>query len=64
MISRSADIWVAWAIRNKRSIFFYDSKVLDLSEFAYLHPGGRMMLENFKYKDITNTLFTVFPHDR
>lgn len=64
MMTKSADIWVAWAIRNKRSIFFFENKVLDLTEFAFSHPGGKKSLENFKYKDITSSLFKVFPHDR
>lgn len=64
MIKRSADLWVAWGIRNKRSIFFYDNKVIDLTDFAIIHPGGRKSLENYVYKDITQTLFKVYPHNK
>jgi cytochrome b involved in lipid metabolism len=64
MNKRSTDAWVAWAIRNKRSIFFYDAKVLDLTDFASVHPGGKRSLESYIYKDITQTLFKVYPHNR
>lgn len=63
-MKKTTDVWVAWAIRNKRLIFFYEKKVIDLTDFATIHPGGRKSLENYVYKDITQTLFKVFPHDK
>lgn len=64
MNTKSTDAWVAWGIRNKRSIFFYENKVLDLTDFALIHPGGKRSLECYIYKDITQTLFKVYPHNR
>ena len=64
MNKKSTNAWVAWAIRKKRSILFYETKVLDLTEFATVHPGGKRSLESYIYKDITQTLFKIYPHNR
>lgn len=36
--------------------------MLDLTDFIYEHPGGKKALSNYYYKDITDILFSVFPH--
>jgi len=38
--------------------------VLDLTNFMDLHPGGKKALINYINKDITNIIFTVYPHTR
>jgi len=48
----------------KKLLFFYDGKVYNLTYFIDKHPGGRKAIMNYIYKDITNILFKVFPHDK
>lgn len=56
--------WTAYGKRYNRMIFFYEEKVLDLTEFALYHPGGKKAIANYIFKDITDIIFNVFPHKR
>jgi cytochrome b involved in lipid metabolism len=37
---------------------------MDVTEFIHSHPGGKKALINYIYKDVTDTLFKVYNHDR
>jgi cytochrome b involved in lipid metabolism len=63
MIKRKEQ-WIAYAKPLKKCLFFYEDKVLDLTRFMTEHPGGKKALDNYVYKDITDTVFTVYPHKR
>jgi cytochrome b involved in lipid metabolism len=63
MIKR-ADEWIASSKKSHKSIFFYQDKVLDLTNFMEIHPGGKKALTNYINKDITNIIFTVYPHKK
>lgn len=52
-MSRSIDEWVHYGKQHRRCYFFYEDKVLDLSEFILRHPGGKKALANYINKDIT-----------
>lgn len=54
--------WIAIGHRKSRLYFFYGDKVLDLTEFAFDHPGGEKALRNYVFKDVTEFIFTVYPH--
>lgn len=32
--------------------------------FKNFHPGGAQVIRNYLFKDITDILFTVFPHNK
>lgn len=64
MMTRRVDEWIAFAKKSNKNLVFYEDKVLDLSAFMNQHPGGKKALLNYLNKDITNILFTVFPHKR
>jgi len=36
--------------------------VVDLTDFVNKHPGGKKAISNYFYKDITDILFSVYPH--
>lgn len=61
---KTTDEWIAYAKGQNRSIFFYDGRALDLTAFMFQHPGGRKILTHYTFKDITETIFNVFPHKR
>lgn len=56
--------WRKIGERKGRLYFFYEKSVLDLTTFADQHPGGRKALANYAGKDITNVIFTVYPHNQ
>jgi len=56
--------WITHGKQYNRMLFFYEEKVLDLTEFSIQHPGGKKALANYIFKDITDILFNVFPHKR
>jgi len=35
-----------------------------MSHFKFIHPGGSQVIRNYLFKDITDILFTVFPHNK
>ena len=63
-MTKRVDEWIASSKKLNKSIFFYQDKVLDLSNFMEIHPGGKKALTNYLNKDITNIIFTVYPHKR
>jgi cytochrome b involved in lipid metabolism len=54
--------WINWGKQKKRLLTFYKQDVIDLTDFIGIHPGGRKSLDNYIYQDITDQLFTVYPH--
>lgn len=32
--------------------------------FKNIHPGGSQVIKNYLFKDVTDILFTVFPHNK
>ena len=48
---------------NRRSLYFYEDKVLDLTGLTGFHHFSKKALESHIYKDITHILFNIFPHD-
>lgn len=56
--------WVSWGKQKKRFLTFYKENVFDLTDFVRIHPGGRKSLDNYIYKDVTDLLFTVYPHKK
>jgi cytochrome b involved in lipid metabolism len=54
--------WINQSKITKRMYFFYEDRVLDLTEFMNIHPGGQKALKNYVSKDITDILFSVYPH--
>jgi cytochrome b involved in lipid metabolism len=63
MIKRK-DEWIALGKQARKQIFFYEDKVLDLTHFMGEHPGGKKALTNYVYKDITDIIFSVYPHKK
>ena len=63
MIKRK-EHWISYAKPIKKQLFFYEDKVLDLTNFMNEHPGGRKALTNYVYKDITDIIFSVYPHKK
>jgi cytochrome b involved in lipid metabolism len=61
---KTAEEWITYAKGRNRSIFFYNGRALDLTAFMFQHPGGRKILTHYTFKDITETIFNVFPHKR
>ena len=61
---KSKEQWISNAKILKKHFFFYEDKVLDLTRFMNEHPGGKKALANYVFKDITDTVFTVYPHKR
>lgn len=37
---------------------------MDVTEFIHSHPGGKKALISYIYKDVTETLFKIYKHDR
>ena len=56
--------WIKQSKYEKRQIFFFEDRVLDLTKFQYVHPGGKKALANYVYKEVTDILFTVYPHKK
>ena len=50
--------------KSNKNLFFYEDKVLDLSNFMSIHPGGKKALTNYLNKYITNIIFTAYPHSK
>ena len=63
-MKKQLDEWVSWGKEKKRFIAFHKERVLDLTEFVKIHPGGRKSLENYIYKDVSELIFTVYPHKK
>lgn len=63
MLKRKEE-WVVYAKSTKKQLFFYEDRVLDLTKFMNTHPGGKKALSNYLLKDITDTVFAVYPHKR
>ena len=63
MIKRKEQ-WLAYAKPQRRQLFFYEDKVLDLTTFMSMHPGGKKALTNYVFKDITDIIFSVYPHKK
>jgi cytochrome b involved in lipid metabolism len=64
MERKSTEKWVIQGKQNCKSYVFYENKVLDLTDFIHSHPGGVKAIKNYVYKDITNILFEVYPHQK
>jgi len=64
MINKSKESWLQDAKAQKKAIFFFQDRVLDLTKFQNIHPGGKKALSNYIYKDITETVFSVYPHPK
>ena len=62
--SRTQEEWTNYAKMHRRYYFFFEGKVLDLTDFTSLHPGGKKALTNYVFKDITDIIFKVYPHKR
>lgn len=63
-MTKRVDEWISFSKKSNKSIFFYQDKVLDLTNFMSIHPGGKKALINYLNKDITNIIFTVYPHKK
>ena len=63
-MSRSMEQWAQLGRQKHRYFYFYEEKVLDLTDCIQLHPGGKKALLNYTNKDITDILFKVYPHRR
>jgi len=63
-MTKRVDEWIALSKKSHKDIFFYQDKVLDLTNFMEIHPGGKKALTNYLNKDITNIVFTVYPHKK
>lgn len=63
MIKRVEE-WISFGKKSNKTIFFYQDKVLDLTNFMSLHPGGKQALRDYLNKDITKIIFTVYPHKK
>ena len=64
MLNMPKETWVREAKEQKKSIFFFQDRVLDLTKFQNIHPGGKKALSNYIYKDISDTVFSVYPHSK
>lgn len=63
-MSRSTEQWAQLGRQKHRYFYFYEEKVLDLTDFIQVHPGGKKALLNYTFKDITDILFKVYPHKK
>jgi cytochrome b involved in lipid metabolism len=54
--------WVNLSKTRKRLIVFNGEEVLDLTDFAKMHPGGEKALTCYNLHDIENIVFRVYPH--
>lgn len=63
-MSRSTEQWAQLGRQKHRYFYFYEEKVLDLTDFIQFHPGGKKALLNYTNKDITDILFKVYPHKK
>lgn len=63
-MTKRVEDWLALTKKTNQNLFFYEDKVLDLTNFMVMHPGGRKALTNYLNKDITTIIFTVYPHKK
>lgn len=63
-MKKSKEDWVLYGKEKRKSLVFYQQNVLDLTHFATIHPGGKKVLEPYIFQDVTDNLFTIYPHKK
>ena len=56
--------WIEHGRTLHKTIFFYEDNALDLKRFIEMHPGGQKAIMNYLHKDISEIVFSVYPHKR
>lgn len=64
MEKKSIEQWIYQGKKNCKNYLFFENKVLELTDFMSHHPGGIKAIKNYIYKDVTNILFEVYPHQK
>lgn len=63
-MKKSKEDWIVFGKEKRKSLVFYQQNVLDLTQFAAIHPGGKKVLEPYIFQDVTDNLFTIYPHKK
>ncbi len=63
-MKRTIEEWITYGKGRHRYIFFFEERVLDLTDFIPQHPGGKKAIINYLGKDVSSILFNVYPHNR